>query len=114
MNKVSHLIAVCSALCLASFGFSQDPVPKSEINQPVLSVVQRSTLVSHADPNKVLHVTISLPYGDPAGMQKFADDVSNPKSPNYRHYITPDEVGARFGLSTDAVNAIERRAAGHR
>ena len=69
-------------------------------------VVARSIDLGHSDPTRILHVAVSLPYGDPAGMQAFVDGVSNPASPNYRTFLTPDEVGARFGLSPDRVQSI--------
>jgi hypothetical protein len=34
------------------------------------------------------------------------DAVSNPKDPSYRHFLTPEEVGARFGPSPSAVEAV--------
>jgi len=49
---------------------------------------------------------VSLPFGDPAGAQRFADAVSNPKSPDYRHFIEPDEVGRRFGLPAATVQKV--------
>ena len=72
----------------------------------VPSVIGRSTLVGHADPQKVLHLSISMPFGDPQGVQQYADAVSDPKSPLYRHYLEPDEVGARFGLPVATVTSM--------
>ena len=40
-----------------------------------------------------------MPYGDAAGIQRFVDSVSDPASSQYRHFIPPDEVGRRFGIS---------------
>ena len=44
----------------------------------------------------VLHISINMPYRDPAGMKAFVDSVSNPKSPSYRQFITPAQIGTRF------------------
>lgn len=65
----------------------------------VPDVVSRSIDMGPTDPERILHVAVSLPYGDPAGMQAFVDSVSDPASPNYRQFITPEAVGAQFGLS---------------
>ncbi|MES1228366.1 MAG: protease pro-enzyme activation domain-containing protein, partial [Armatimonadota bacterium] len=51
-------------------------------------------------------MSVSLPYGDQAGMEAFVNAVSNPLNPMYHQYITPEEVGRRFGLSDDKVNAV--------
>ncbi|AIE86824.1 Peptidase S53 propeptide [Fimbriimonas ginsengisoli Gsoil 348] len=62
--------------------------------------------IGHAASDKMLHLTVSLPYGDAAGMQNFVDEVSNPKSPEYRHFITPEQVGQRFGVSAANVQKV--------
>jgi subtilase family serine protease len=54
----------------------------------------------------VLHISLSLPYGDPAGIKAFANSVSDPKSPEYRHFLTPEQVGVRYGLSNANVKKV--------
>ena len=39
-------------------------------------------------------------------MQTFVDSVSDPKSPNYRQFISPEEVGQRFGLQPSQVRKV--------
>jgi len=82
-------------------------VPDTAI--PVLAplAVQRSVVLGHTDPAKVLHISVSLPYGDEAGLQSFVDAVNDPKSPYYHQYLTPQEVGERYGLSTAAVQRVQ-------
>ncbi len=77
-----------------------------QLNVSVPPVVARSRYLGHSSPDKVLHVAVSLPYGDAQGMQAFVDSVSDPKSPEYRKFITPDEVGAMFGLPINRVDAV--------
>jgi len=62
--------------------------------------------VSHKAAADVLHLAISLPFADPAGAQQFADSVSDPSSPNYRQFATPEEIGRRFGLSEANVKKV--------
>jgi len=62
--------------------------------------------VSHKAAADVLHLAISIPFADPAGAQQFADSVSDPSSPNYRHFATPEEIGRRFGQSETAVKKV--------
>jgi kumamolisin len=47
--------------------------------------------------NQVLQLDLVLPLRDPAGLTRFLSDLYNPKSPNYRHFLTPAEFTARFG-----------------
>ena len=64
-----------------------------------LPVLQRAKDVGPANPGETLVIAVSLPIAQPEAMQAFVDDVSNPKSPNYRQFISPEDVGARFGVS---------------
>ena len=54
----------------------------------------------------LLHLAISLKPRDPVGLQQFADSVSDPKSANYRNFISPDEVGRRFGMTSREVQSV--------
>ncbi len=65
-------------------------------------------LLRHTSPNQLLHVAIGLPFADPAGAEAFAESVNDPKSPNYHHFISPEEVGARFGQPLDQIQKVAR------
>lgn len=54
-----------------------------------------------------LNISVSLQYRDPVGMQRFVDQVANPKSPNYRHFLTPEEVGRRFGPTPETLRQVQ-------
>ncbi len=66
----------------------------------------RAADVGHKNPTDKLHISVSMPFGDPAGAQQFADSVSNPKSPLYRQFATPEQIGQRFGISDTNVQKI--------
>ena len=55
-----------------------------------------ATLVGKHSDADLLTVLFMLPFKDQAGLQAFIADVSNPKSPNYGHYLTLDQENARF------------------
>ena len=101
----SAVLGLCLGLSASSYGDPQK-VKLDRIEVP--SAVNRSLKLGNTDPNRTLHIAVSLPFADPAGMQAFVDSVSNPRSENYRQFLTPDEVGARFGLSDDKVRAVEQ------
>jgi len=53
-----------------------------------------------------LHVTPRL-----QGMQtlrRYAESASDPKSPLYRHFLTPQEIGARFGASQADLDMVTK------
>jgi subtilase family serine protease len=47
--------------------------------------------------NQALQLDLVLPLRDPAGLKSFLADVYNPGSPNYRHFLSPQQFTARFG-----------------
>ncbi len=57
-----------------------------------------------------LHLAIGLPLRDPAGLDAFLADLYNPASPNYRHYLTPQQVTERFGPTTNDYEAVKNFA----
>ncbi len=102
--RAVSLHAVMLGACLASGALAS--ANNGQLKKDVPDVISRSNKIGHTNANKLLHVSVSLPYGDPKGMQNFVDAVSNPASPYYHQFITPEQVGARFGLSDDKVAAV--------
>ena len=45
----------------------------------------------------MLHLAISLRLRDQAGLNAFLVAVNDPRSPLYHHYLTPQDLAARFG-----------------
>lgn len=66
-------------------------------------VSSKLTLAAAAD--EPVHFAISLQPRDPAGLQQFADAVSNPHSPLFRQFITPEQFASKFGPSQADVDA---------
>ena len=53
-------------------------------------------------------LTVSLTGRDPLGMQRLAQAVSTPGSPNYRHYLSVREFADRFGATDAQILAVTR------
>jgi subtilase family serine protease len=49
--------------------------------------------------SQVMTLDVVLPLSDSAGLDTFLDDLYNPDSPSYRHFLTVAEFTARFGPS---------------
>jgi subtilase family serine protease len=103
--NVRNMIGV-AGLALSASAFGQHALERHTLPMVVPDVVARSIDLGQSASDLTLHVAVSLPYRDAAGMQAFVDSVSDPKSPNYRQFITPEEVGARFGLSDQQVQSV--------
>lgn len=89
---------------LATVATAQTPHPASsqqlvytDINP--LPVISSSLLIGHKDTNDKIIVTLGITPADSQGLEQFAHDVSNPASPLYGKFLTPEQVGERFGIS---------------
>lgn len=60
-----------------------------------------------ADPTAPARFQIQMAGRDDAGLRAYARAVSDPRNPNFRHYLTPAAYHARFG-ATDAQLAAVR------
>ncbi len=46
---------------------------------------------------QTLQIDLVLPLRDPAGLDSFLQEVYDPTSPSYRHFLTPQQFTERFG-----------------
>lgn len=101
--KKALLLITSLGLVTSSFAGA---VTYQAIAKPVLPVLARSQVVGAVSTSDVLDIAVSL-KPNTAALQAFVDSVSNPASPQYRKFITPDQVGQKFGASvTDQTNVI--------
>ncbi len=70
----------------------------------------RAQFVSRMPASQTLQLDLVLPLRDPAGLKSFLSDLYNPASPNYRHFLTPQQFTARFGPTQDQYDAVLRFA----
>src|SRR4051812_9117003 len=107
MHKKRLALALLAGLCSLgstqafgqqAFATRQQVQTKEAIHASVPSVLGRSLKLGHSPADRVLHLAVTFPYGDPEGLQTFVNNVNNPKSRLYRQYLTPEQVGEKFGL----------------
>jgi hypothetical protein len=73
----------------------------------VPAVVSRLQAVGNLPATNELRLAIGLPLRDPAGLTNFLSDIYNPASPNFHHYLTPEEFTARFGPTESDYAAVK-------
>ena len=95
------------AMAMAASSFGQNSSKLVPLPNSVLPVVSKSMPALSLKPTSSIEVAISLKPQDPTGLQAFADAVSDPNSPMYGKFISPEEVGSRFGASTKDVFAAK-------
>lgn len=85
------LAVVC--VTLAASSASATAMLSSHVTQSMAGAPR----VASPSPTTRLHLSVSLPLRDAAGLDAFLADIYNPASPNYRRYLSTPEFTARFG-----------------
>jgi kumamolisin len=62
--------------------------------------------VGQMSASQMMTLDIVLQMRDEAGLDAFLRDLYNPASPNYRHFLTPQQFTARFGPSQADYDAV--------
>ena len=55
---------------------------------------------------ELLMLTVVLRRADQAGFDRYLHDVHDPRSPQFRHFLSPGEVSARFGPTPETYDAV--------
>jgi uncharacterized repeat protein (TIGR01451 family) len=72
----------------------------------VPAVTARLQSVGQLDASKQLNLAIGLPLRNQAELKAFLEDVYNPSSPNYRHFLTTAQFTERFGPTPEDYQAV--------
>ena len=86
--KKAVFTAVAAVLC----ALSTAGVAQSVRTRHVRNSIERGEVAPNGrlSQSHVLQLDLVLSLRDPAGLNAFLADVYNPKSANYRHWLTPD------------------------
>ena len=95
-------MAVTAMLCSVN-GYAQNVRTR---HVPEAVSAGTSQAVSSLSPSQVLSLDLVLPMGDEAGLDSFLEDVYDPSSSSYRHFLTPAQFTARFGPTQAQYDAV--------
>src|SRR5579871_3442285 len=70
------------------------------------AILSQLTPIGPLDKTRELNLAISLPLRNQAGLTQLLQEISDPKSPNYRHYLTPEQFTAQFGPTQNDYQAV--------
>ncbi|MFB7665253.1 protease pro-enzyme activation domain-containing protein [Kitasatospora sp. NPDC056138] len=96
------IIALAAAPAFAASAAAQ-PVA---LNGNVLPAVSHSTRTGEVAADRTITVAVSLGQRDTAGLDAFLAQVTDPKSPNYKHYLTVDQFAQRYGATEATVAKV--------
>jgi subtilase family serine protease len=97
---VSSVNVVCQA--------QARPLLTSHVREATLN--GQALLVGRLPVTQSMHVDIVLALSHPAELKSFVQEVSDPSSPSYRHFVTVPEFTERFGPSQQDFDAVVRFA----
>ena len=69
--------------------------------------------VGHLSSSQVLSLNLVLPVRDQADLDAFVEDIYNPSSSSYRHFLTPAEFTEKFGPTQADYDAVVKFAQTH-
>lgn len=103
LAAVAAPLPVAAGIVLANTAHASDE--DSPVNtQPLVAVLHNvnpalanSTRMGDMPATDTMSLAVSLKLHDETGLRQFLDQVADPKSPLYHHYLTPDGFMARYG-----------------
>lgn len=73
-----------------------------------LPIVVGAVLAGQAVVGKAMTVSVVLKPSDETGLRAYAAETVDPTSTNYRNYLTPAQIGSRFGASMSTINSMKK------
>ena len=102
---VVRLWATILVLSCVTITRAQNP-PIQRLRGHIPEAVQRLTALGREDAADRLKLAIGLPLRNQDELTNFLQQIYDPSSPNYRHYLTPEEFTARFGPTEEDYRAV--------
>ena len=101
-------------LAFAFLAFSSLARPAKQVLQGhVPARARRLAPVERLNPRRQLKLTIGLPLQNREKLTNLLEELYNPSSPNFRHFLSADEFTASFGPSREDYQAVVDFAKSH-
>src|SRR5437879_956954 len=103
LARACAAVFICAA-AVAGFGATLFPTaagasgPAVKLTQNVLPGIQNMSSTSPVAPGTTIRIGVSLERPDPAAEKAFLQDVYNPSSSLFHHFLTPVQFNQRFGV----------------
>jgi subtilase family serine protease len=102
----ARVSALTSILVLANFISSAQAVPQTVITGHVPPIVANLVPTGRLDGARTLKLSISLPLHNRDALTNLLEQIYDPASPEFRHYLSPEEFDARFGPTEQDYQAV--------
>ena len=108
--RIKRYLQLCALLSVAVSGLGIAAQGESLKTHHMFSAVAngKAQVKGHLPAEQVLLLDVVLPLSDRQGLDDFVAKVTDPKSPLYEQFLTPEEFSARFGPSQQDYDATVR------
>lgn len=104
---LSNAAVFAAALGLGTSAALAQPAPgRAQVMHTVPAVLAKAHLLGHHNPAATLDVTVGLKLRNTAQLEGFLQDVQNPNSPEYHHFLTPQQFTETYGPTQANVDAV--------
>ncbi|WP_329566875.1 S53 family peptidase [Kitasatospora sp. NBC_01266] len=103
------IIALAAAPAFAAQPAAQSP---AALRGDVVAAVSHSVRTGDVAAGQRISVAVSLAQRDTAGLDAFLNQVTDPNSAEYQHYLTVDQFAQRFGATPATVAKVSAYLAG--
>ena len=107
--RVGLLLAVLAGL----FAVPTRAADRQALHYDVPGAATNSESVRHMSRWKRLNLSIGLPLRDREGLTNLLAQIYDPSSPNFRHYLSPEQFTERFGPTKEDYEAVATFARTH-
>jgi uncharacterized repeat protein (TIGR03803 family) len=94
---------VCSLLLLAPFA---DAAERQTLRGHVPDAAKQLVPLRRVESTNRIDLTLALPLRNIASLNKLLEDIYDPSSSGYHHFLTPDEFAKRFGPTPEDYNSL--------
>ena len=112
-SSMAVCVSLLCALSLALFVPSTRAADRQAIHNRAPAVATNSTPLHHMSRWKRLNLTIGLPLRDREGLTNLLRQLYDRNSPNFRHYLTPEQFAERFGPTAEDYQSVAKFAQSH-
>ena len=107
---MSKMRLIAASLFCAASAIQAAPSAILTLHVPAAVANGQARLIGHLPPGQHLALAISLPLHHDPELDDLLQHIYDPRSADYRHYLSVDEFAGRFGPSTADHEAVVRFA----
>ena len=105
LKKSGLLVASCAALTLV-LAMPATAEDRQLLHGHVLAVTAKMRPIGHMSDTNAINLAIGLPLRSQAALDLLLQQIYDPSSPNYRHYLSPKEFADKFCATEQDYQAL--------